>query len=105
MRELRADLDTGESQALVLARETSASYVLVDEQAARRRCRALGLPRLGTLGLLLLGKQRGLIPRIGPVLSGLRQAGFYMSDWLEQEVLQRAGEAGVAAGELPEQVE
>jgi hypothetical protein len=56
---LRANLGRGESEAVSLAIETRAPRLLVDERAARRIAEALGLPVIGTLGVLLGAKRRG----------------------------------------------
>jgi predicted nucleic acid-binding protein len=47
---LREELDAGESAAIILAKELGADLVLMDERAATRKARALGLPVIGTLG-------------------------------------------------------
>ena len=55
--------------------------------------RVLNIPAQGTLGLVLVAKQQGLIPSVGPVLVQLRQAGMYMTDRLENQILDAAGES------------
>lgn len=91
---LREELDPGESEAIVLAREVNADLLLVDERAARRKASALALSVIGTLGILLLAKKKALIPEIKPHLDDLRRAGFRMSDELYDQVLQSANERG-----------
>lgn len=86
-------LDAGESEALILAKELAADRVLIDERAATRRARSIGLQAIGTLGVLLLAKRQGLISALRPLLNDLRTAGFHMSDLLYQQVLASAGEA------------
>ena len=90
---LREQLDSGESEAVVLAKELSADLVLLDERAATRRARALGLTALGTLSVLLAAKQSGHVDAIKPLLEQLRKLDFYMSTDLYHEVLKTAGEA------------
>ena len=46
---LRASLGPGESEAISLALEVGAQWVLLDERPARRLAQALGLPVIGTL--------------------------------------------------------
>ena len=53
---IRGKFDAGESAA-ILAKELGADLVLIDERAATRKARALGLRVVGTLGVLLLGKR------------------------------------------------
>ncbi len=89
---LRADLDPGEAEALVLAEELAADWVLIDEIKARLAAESLGIKYIGTVGLLLLAKQRGYIVAIKPVMDMLRSRKFYLSDRVYRSVLQQAGE-------------
>ena len=54
---LSASLGAGESEALSLALELKASLLILDERPARRLAGALGIPVMGTLGLLLKAKK------------------------------------------------
>lgn len=84
---LRETLDAGESEAIVLAQELNARYVLLDDGLARRKARRIGLRMTGTLGILLMAKDAGLIPAVGPILDELKQTDFRMSDRVYQELL------------------
>ena len=66
------ELDSGEAQTIVLARELDADWVLMDEKKGRRKLAQLGLKRIGTVGILLKARQLGLLPRIQPELERLR---------------------------------
>ncbi len=92
VRYLRVELDPGEAEALVLAEELQADWLLLDESKARRIATILGLPHIGTVGLLLLAKQKGVVPQIRPLLDELRAQQFRLSDRVYQAVLERAGE-------------
>lgn len=91
------EIDAGESEAIVLAQELQAELLLLDERAATRKARAIGLQTIGTLGLLLLAKEQGIIPTIQPMLGELRQVGFHMSIPLFHQVLKSAGESSDVA--------
>ena len=82
----------GESEALALALESKADLILLDDRAARRLATALGIPLLGTLGLLLLGKGAGLIPNVRSRIEALRSLPFHISPRLYEAVLKTAGE-------------
>jgi predicted nucleic acid-binding protein len=88
-----AGLDRGEAEVLALAEELEARLVVLDEKKARRYAERLGLPKTGTLGLLVLAKERGLIDSLGTWIERLKQAGLHMSDDLVQKTLQVAGES------------
>ncbi len=90
---LREEMDAGESEAIVLAQELNADYVLIDEAVARRKTRLIGLRMAGTLGILLMAKEAGLIVAVKPILDELKQTDFRMSSRVYQEVLVKAGEA------------
>lgn len=90
---LRNELDEGESETIVLAREMKAAQILIDERRARRKTSQLGLRTIGTLGILLLAKSRGLTPSIKLHLDALRESPFRMTPQLYGEMLIRAGES------------
>jgi predicted nucleic acid-binding protein len=52
----------------------------------------LGIITLGTGGVLLLAKRRGLIPNISPRLEALRNSGLWLSDTVINLLKQQAGE-------------
>ncbi len=89
---LRASLGGGESEAISLALELSAQLIILDDRPARRLAKALGLPVIGTLGALLLAKQKGLLPAIKPEMDALVNFGFRISQDLYDRVLGDAGE-------------
>lgn len=86
------DLGAGELAALSLALEISDSLVLLDDAAARMAAKDLALSTTGTLGILLLAKEQGLIAEVSPVLVDLERHGFRVTDLVRRRVLQLAGE-------------
>jgi predicted nucleic acid-binding protein len=89
---LRTVLGPGESEAISLALEINAQWVILDERPARRFAQALGLPVIGTLGILLASKRRGLLPAVRPCLDALVNFGFHISPGLYDLVLADADE-------------
>ena len=89
---LEAFLGAGESEALALALEAEADFILLDDKAARRLASQLRLTVVGTLGLLLKAKEAGLIPSIRPKLEALRSLPFHISPRLQEDVLTQARE-------------
>ena len=92
-RDLSRDLDLGEAEAIVLAEESHAEYLLIDEKHGRAVAEARGLSVVGLLGVLLMGKKAGHIPSVGWLIAELEsRAGFFISDGVKQIVLTAAGE-------------
>ncbi len=87
------ELDLGEAETIVLARELSADLVLMDERKGRRKLTQLSMPKIGTLGILLKAKQLGMLPKIGPDIELLRKDGFSVSQRVVDTILEQAGEA------------
>jgi predicted nucleic acid-binding protein len=85
-------LGPGESAVLALALAEAGSWAVVDDWGARRCARSLSIPVIGTLGLVLLAKEEGLIPAARPVVERLRRSGMYLSDAVIREALARVGE-------------
>jgi predicted nucleic acid-binding protein len=86
------ELDLGEAEAIVLASEIKADWVLMDEKKGRRKLAQLGMPKVGTVGILLKAKQVGLLSVVRPELEKLRQRGFSLSQSVIDTVLQQANE-------------
>jgi len=73
-------LDPGEESVLTWALANQGTETLIDDQAARRCARALGIPCRGCLGLVIVARKQGIIASARPVLEQLRQAGLRLSD-------------------------
>ncbi|BAU12233.1 hypothetical protein LEP3755_27620 [Leptolyngbya sp. NIES-3755] len=85
-------LDRGECAAIALAEELKADRLLMDERAGRKLAQTLGLPTIGTIGILLLAKEEGIVSEITPLLNDLIDHGTWISPAFYQQVLQMAGE-------------
>ena len=90
---LRQDLDAGEAEAIALAIEIQADWLLMDERLGRETAQYFGLRYVGLVGILSAAKQRGDLKALRPLLDRLRDvAGFRVSSALYQQVLRDAGE-------------
>ena len=90
--DLTALLDQGEAQTIALAEELGASEVLLDERAARALASARGLKLIGSAGLLVRAKERGLIDAVQPYLQRMRAQGVRFSDRFVRALLNQIGE-------------
>lgn len=90
---LQASLDKGEAEVIALGEEIGADLLLLDEKSARSVAMRLQYPVLGTIGLLVWAKRRGLLSSLAAELSLLSQkGGFRVSETLYRYALQQAGE-------------
>lgn len=85
-------LGQGESSVLAWAHAHPGTEAIIDDLAARRCAAAFNIPVRGTLGLVLIAKQRGHIAEARPVLVQLRQGGMYLSDDVMNKALKLVGE-------------
>ncbi len=85
-------LDRGEAEVMALAEERSARLVIIDERKGRRYARRMGFPLTGTLGVLLLAKEAGLVDALRPCIQELEEAGMHLAPALVARVIAMAGE-------------
>ena len=90
--DLAALLDQGEAETIALAEQLGASEVLLDERAARALALARGLQIVGSAGLLVRAKERGLIDAVQPYVQRMRAQGVRFSDRFVQALLDQIGE-------------
>jgi predicted nucleic acid-binding protein len=88
-----AGLDQGEAEVLTLAEEREARLVIIDERRGRRFAERMGIPLTGSLGILLLAKEAGLIDSVSVWLSKLQEAGLFLAPSLILKTLEIAGES------------
>lgn len=86
------DLGAGESAVLAWAHANPGTEVICDDLAARRCAAAIGIPVRGTVAIVLVAKQRGIVAEARPVLLRLRTAGMYLSDEVLNRALKKVGE-------------
>ena len=88
----KAKLHDGEVEVMILAQEKKADLVIIDDNAAKKTAKYLGITVTGTIGVLLKAKMKGFICEIGPLLNEMKRSGFYISEELEAMILRQAGE-------------
>jgi predicted nucleic acid-binding protein len=88
---LRSHLDSGESEVVVLAAELQADLVIMDEAAGRRELSQRRLAFIGTIGVLMQARQRGLTTSLKSDLDQLRACGFHLDRSPLSSVSRRGG--------------
>jgi predicted nucleic acid-binding protein len=90
---LTEEIDLGEAEAICLARDLSAQRLLIDEKRGRAVAQRHGLLVIGVLGVLLLAKEKRMVPSIHHLVSRLEQeAGFRLAHAVREAALKTAGE-------------
>ena len=84
----KAKLHDGEVEVMILAQERNADLVILDDNAAKKTAKYLGLTVTGTLGVLVKAKRQGIIEEVRSLLSEMRQNDFYVSKTVESMVLE-----------------
>ena len=92
-RMYRAKLHDGEVEVMILAQEDpKADLVILDDNAAKKTAKFLGLTVTGTLGVILKAKKLGFIQNVSDLLDKLLDNGFYVSPEIQNLVKAEAGE-------------
>jgi len=86
-------LGRGETQVITHGLATPSATVVLDDLAARRAAKVLGLDVIGTAGLVALLRKRQAIPSAAAAFEALRGAGLRLSESLVDEILARVGES------------
>ena len=88
-------IDGGEAETVVLAEELNVDAVLIDDLKARKIAKFRGLNVIGTVGVLLNAKDKGLISDIKPLLDELIKKRRRISEELYGHALELAKEREV----------
>jgi uncharacterized protein len=89
---LLKDLDEGEAESIVLAKEINADILIKDEKTGYNIARKNGIFSLRTLSILYLAKQKGLIPQVKPLLDIMIDKGRWYSQRVRNNFLKSIGE-------------
>lgn len=90
---LRSNVDEGEAEAIALALQVKAEWVLMDQREGRRIAKSLGLKVTGVLGILLRAHREGKLPSLQIAMEQLREkAGFHIGADLFADLLTEIGE-------------
>ncbi len=68
------------------------SLLIIDERKGRKKAEELGLSFIGSLGVLLKAKQKGVIPSLLEVIQEIDKTDFRVSEAIKLKLLGEAGE-------------
>ena len=85
-------VDAGEASAIALAAENQPSLLIIDDLKGRKLAQKLNLNIAGTLGLILIAKREGILPKIKPIFDLIQATNFRIAPTLLESILTQAGE-------------
>lgn len=88
------DLGQGESEVLTIALRKPETKVVLDDLQARKCANLFSIPLMGSLGLILSAKQKGLLPLARPGIERLLATGLYIDPGMITRILTVIGENG-----------
>ena len=86
------DLGQGESEVLTLALTKPGTDVVVDDLQARKCATLFDIPLIGSLGLILLAKRKGLLNLAKPAIDRLVAVGLHIDPAMLTRILVATGE-------------
>jgi len=84
--------DAGETEAMILYKQIDADWLLIDDKRGRKVATINEIKTIGSLGVLLTAKKKGLLTAVKPKLDLLAKSNLYLSETLRQAVLDMAEE-------------
>jgi predicted nucleic acid-binding protein len=89
--EIEKRLDRGEASSIALALEIENTTLIIDEIKGRKIAQSFDIEIIGTIGVLLIANERGLIKDIISVILKLVNRGFRISDKLLEQLISKYG--------------
>jgi uncharacterized protein len=87
------DLGPRETEVLALALESRDAMVILDDALGRRLAESLRIHVMGTLGVLLNAKRKGLVAAVAPLIDQLDSLRFRLAPHTRTALLKLAGES------------
>lgn len=78
-------LGKGESEVITMALKNPDYWVILDDRLGRKCAKTFGIKVMGTIGIIILAKKKGIIPEAKSIIKRLIDAGIYLSDaWISE---------------------
>jgi predicted nucleic acid-binding protein len=90
--ELEFWLDKGEASSITLAIELGDATLIIDESKGRKIAISFNLKIIGTIGILILAKEKGIINDVVSIMLKLTNEGFRLSKALIERIIQVYGQ-------------
>lgn len=92
VRRLSTEIDEAEAEAIALCRQMNIELLVIDDLKGRNQAAKLGLRVIGTGGILIDAKRKGLISQIKPVLDELIKSRYRIDEDLYHSMLSKVDE-------------
>lgn len=92
MNHLSVLMDYVESESMILYKEINADFLLIDDHKARTIAESLSINCIGSIGLLIKAKQKGLVKDLRPIFKKWIENKRYFSKKLMNKILIQIGE-------------
>ena len=89
-------IDSGESEAIILYRELKANFLIIDDKHARKIAESLKVKCIGTLGILMVAKEKELLKKLNPLFRELIKYKRYYGIDLLNSILKKNNEELIA---------
>ena len=83
---LTTNLGKGESEVIILCKESGFDYALIDERTAREKAALMSVNTMGILGVIDLAIEMGFAMDKKKLVKQLREVGFRISDKLYEKM-------------------
>jgi len=90
---VKIGLGKGELESIVLYQELNAKFLLIDDKRAKKFAQLNSINTIGSLGVILLAKESGLIDSVKKDLEKLKDKNLYISKELINKVIKLAKES------------
>ena len=82
----------GDIESMALYKKLGAGKLLIDDKRARKIAQLNGINIIGSLGILLIAKERGLVGEIKHYVEIIKKSNIHINDELINHALELAGE-------------
>lgn len=87
------ELGLGERQSIEYAYSNKSNIILlIDDKAGRQVAKKMKINIMGTMGILIVAKKRGLIENVTKIITEMREKGYWVSDSIIETTKRLAGE-------------
>jgi predicted nucleic acid-binding protein len=80
-------MDYGESEAVILFGEIKADFLLIDDFKARKIAESLGITCIGSKGIILKAKEKGLVEELSPIFKLWMESNRFFTKKLLNQIL------------------